>query len=92
MKVYEVCVAMFPILGVRIGFYYDLFTEACINDLPAKEKIVLPMYLSGGVNHLTSMSLFVCFLFFFSVFCRKKQEVKFHEGNGSSKRLSGISL
>lgn len=73
MKVYEVCVAMFPILGVRIGFYYDLFTEACINDLPAKEKIVLSMYLSGVVNHLTSMSLFVClfFILFFRYFVEK---------------------
>lgn len=70
---------MFPILGIRIGFYYDLFTEACINDLPTEEKIVLPMYLSDIVNHLMSMSLYVfSFLFFFSfVFCRKKLEVKY---------------
>lgn len=85
MKVYEVCVAMFPILGVRIRFYYDLFTVACINGLPTEEKIVLPMYSS---SHLTSMSLSVCmfvccccfFFVLFCVFCIKKLEVKFHEG------------
>lgn len=56
---------MFPILGITIGFYYDLFTEACINALPAKEKIVLPMYRSDIVNRLMSLSgFFVCFLYF----------------------------
>lgn len=71
---------MFPILGVRIGFYYDLFTEACINDLPTKEKIVLPMYLSGVVNHLMRMSLSVFFFLLFFLFRRKKLEVKYQGG------------
>lgn len=70
---------MFPILGIRIGFYYDLFTEACIDDLPTKEKIVLPMYISGVVNQLISPSVFYIFFFFF-VFRRKKLEVKYQGG------------
>lgn len=70
--------------------FYDLFTEACINDLPTKKKIVLPVYLSDSVNHLTSMSLcfvyclfFFFVLFFFCVFCRKKPEVKYQGGRQS---------
>lgn len=68
---------MLPILGIRIGFYYDLFTEACISDLPTKE-IVLPV--SGVVIHLMSMSLSAFFFCFFFVFCRKKLEVKYQGG------------
>lgn len=58
---------MLPILGIRIGFYHDLFTEACISDLPTKEKIVLPV--SVVVNHLMSMSLSVLFCSFFLFLC-----------------------
>ena len=68
---------MLPILGIRIGLYYDLFTEACISDLPTKEKIVLPM--SGIVIHLMNMSLSFFFLFVF-VFRRKKLEIKYQGG------------
>lgn len=37
---------MFPILGIRIGFYYDLFTEACICVLPSEENQPSPDYES----------------------------------------------
>lgn len=73
------------ILGIRIGFYYDLFTEACINDRPTEEKLVLPVYSSGVVYFWRCQpshdyESFRCFFLFFFMFHRKKLEVKYQGG------------
>lgn len=60
---------MRPALGVWVRFYYDLFTEACISEVPAERKIVLLMSLS------LECSLFF-FLFLFSPFSRFVEKKK----------------
>lgn len=85
-KVYEVCesnllCSLYEELEYFFNFFFlnqDLFTDACINDHPTKEKIVLP----GKSLFVFFLFVVFFFFFFFLVFCRKKLQVKFHKGIG----------
>lgn len=68
MKAYEVCVAMFPILGVRLRFYYDLFTVACINGLPTRENSPPNVFIESSHKHKSVCLFVLLLLLFFSFF------------------------